>query len=63
MSVNIGGCEDTDSLFEGIIKIGSIIILGFILKECFENRNKETVTQEGKKLVQWRNMHLTVTFP
>ena len=32
MRVEIGGCEDSGSFFEEIIKIGSIIILGFILK-------------------------------
>ena len=49
MSVNIGGCEDTDSLFEETIKIGSVITLGFILNECFENRVQETVTARRKK--------------
>ena len=49
MSVNIGGCEDTDSLFEETIKIGSVIILGFILSEYFENRDTETVTARRGK--------------
>jgi len=51
VSVNIGGCEDTDSLFEETIKIGSVITLGFILNGGFKNRDTETVTQEGKTLV------------
>ena len=44
MSVNIGGCEDTDLLFGETIKRGSVIALEFILRECFKNRDTETVT-------------------